>query len=155
MYYFKFLCFGGSLLLAAASITRAEVLIDNMKSPQVSIYNGVHDKHGTLVPLEAVIQRIQDGGRGLDQKTLDLNQWYDENPAKYDERKTELPAFAASGSFSKRKAEFLIQHSGFVILDIDGLSPNQLADLLALLAQHPSVYFYFVSPSGKGIKILV
>ena len=40
-------------------------------------------------------------------------------------------------------------------LDIDGLTAEQIPELLAALAQNPYVRFAFVSPSGVGIKVIV
>ena len=57
--------------------------------------------------------------------------------------------------FLERKEQCLIDHSGFLVLDIDSLLPSLIPDLLAKLAQHPSVFFCFVSPSGQGIKVVV
>ena len=126
-----------------------------MANPQVSIYNCVHDTNGIVVPLDAVIQRIKSGDRGLKQKTQDQNQWYHENPVKYRERKTELPAVTWSGTFpkGKRNHKSLVQHSGYVVLDVE--PKLDLGTVLADFAQNPHVRFAFVSPSGEGAKPVI
>ena len=49
----------------------------------------------------------------------------------------------------------LKQHTSLVTIDIDGLNPSEIPDLLGQLAQMPEVVLAFVSPSGVGIKVIV
>ena len=49
----------------------------------------------------------------------------------------------------------LKQHSGHITIDVDGLNPSEIPDLLVQLAQMPEVVLAFVSPSGMGIKVIV
>ena len=128
-----------------------------MYSPKVSIYDGVKDNIGKTVSIEAVIKRIKSGARGLDATTRSLNALSQTEPQKYDKEKIKLPAVTFSGTFPpyKRKAQHLLAHSAHITLDIDGLPPGQIADLLAELAQMPHVVLAFVSPSGAGIKVIV
>ena len=50
------------------------------------------------------------------------------NKDKVDQLKKELPAFTPSGTFEGgRKMEYLTMYSGFVHLDFDKLSPDELA----------------------------
>jgi hypothetical protein len=70
--------------------------------------------------------------------------------------KKQLPAFTPSGTFeSGRKAELLTQYSGFVILDLDKLSPEDLERAKSLVALAPYTFAAFISPSGNGLKIIV
>ena len=124
----------------------------------LSLYRNSKDTKGIAVTLQAVINRIRDGKRDLAEKTKYCNvlaatdkdkyRWYKEN---------NLPAVTFSGTFPnrKRRAKQLSQHSGLVTIDIDNLTPNDTADLLAELAQMPQVVLAFVSPSGMGIKAIV
>ena len=49
----------------------------------------------------------------------------------------------------------MTRHSGYIVLDTDGLTDAQIPEILAALAQHPNVRLAFISPSGAGIKVLV
>ena len=126
-----------------------------MTNPQVSIYNGVHDTYGVIIPFDGVIQRIKSGNRGLQKKTQDLNKWYHENPVKYKARKEELPTVTWSGTFPKGKRHHknLIQHSGYVVLDVE--PKLDFGTVLADFRDNPHVRFAFVSPSGHGVKPII
>ena len=126
--------------------------------PILSIYRNSHDTHGTTVTLQAVRERVLDGKRELDEKTRYCNATATTAPQAYKVYKEEnLPAVTFSGTFpkGKRKAQHLAVHSGLVTIDIDGLLPSQIPQLLAELAQMPHVVLAFISPSGLGIKVIV
>lgn len=125
---------------------------------RLSIYKNTKDTTGRLVTLSAVIKRIRDGARGLSEKTRISNALAPTTPKKYKAYKEKnLPAVTFSGIFPKRKrqAVHLATHSGLITIDIDGLPPSMIPDLLAELAQMPHVVLAFVSPSGLGIKVIV
>lgn len=125
---------------------------------KLSVYRNSYDTAGVTASLEAVIQRITTGDKGLDEKTRYCNALAMTDPKAYKVYKEkELPAVTFSGIFpkGKRKAQHLTQHSGNVTLDVDGLTAEQIADLLAELAQMPQVVLAFVSPSGLGIKVIL
>ena len=128
-----------------------------MDNRKVSIYKGVTDTKGVIYPLEHVINRIKSGDKGLAKKTKDLNEWFDENPVKYKERKEELPAVTWSGEFPSqyghRLGKHLVAHSGLIVLDVD--NDINMESVLADFAQNPHVFFAFISPSGKGIKPVI
>ena len=128
-----------------------------MTQVNVSLFNGVNDRQGGVVSIETVRERILTGANGLDEKTRYLNVLAQTEPETYKKEKEKLQAFTPSGTFPpyKRKAKHLLAHSAHIILDIDGLPPEQIPDLLAELAQMPHVVLAFVSPSGTGIKVLV
>lgn len=70
--------------------------------------------------------------------------------------KKQLPGFTPSGKFENgRKADRLTTYSGFVILDLDKLNPEQLTTAKATAAKAPFTFAAFVSPSGNGLKIIV
>ena len=123
----------------------------------LSVYRNSYDTTGTIVTLEAIVERILDGKRGLDEKTRMCNVLASTAPKAYKTYKESLPAVTFAGMFpkGKRRATSLLRHSGYAVLDIDGLLPSQIPELLAILAQHPYVLLAFVSPSGKGIKVVV
>ena len=63
---------------------------------------------------------------------------------------------AFSGRFEGgKKAQHLVQHSGQLCMDIDGLSAEQLTTLVKQLRADEFTRILFVSPSGNGLKWVV
>ena len=125
---------------------------------QFSEYRNSYDTNGVIASLDAISLRIQTGDNGLAEKTRYCNALAQTEPATYKAYKEkELPAVTFSATFpkGKRKAQHLLRHSGLVTIDIDGLTAEQIPDLLAALAQMPQVVLAFISPSGTGIKAIV
>ena len=139
-------------------MTRERDHTDTAPVSRLSIYKNTTDTSGRVVTLSAVIKRIRDGARGLSEKTRYCNALAPTAPKKYKAYKEKnLPAVTFSGIFPKRKrqAVHLATHSGLITIDIDGLPPSMIPDLLAELAQMPHVVLAFVSPSGLGLKVIV
>ena len=75
---------------------------------------------------------------------------------KADQLKKELVAFTVSGTFEGgRKLSFLKTYNPFVILDIDNLDPEILPYLVLKVKNIDFSRVAFVSPSGRGLKIIV
>jgi hypothetical protein len=69
-----------------------------------------------------------------------------------------LPCFTPSGLFSKRSAAGLIQHSGFICLDIDGKDNPNITDWPGFrdnMMNFANVYFSALSASHKGCFVLI
>lgn len=78
------------------------------------------------------------------------------NTEKADQLKRQLPAFTPSATFKGgRKADLLDQYSGYVHLDFDKLTPEQLDNAFQEITQIPFTFACFRSPSGKGLKVFV
>lgn len=123
-----------------------------------SVYKNSYAKTGVVVSLEAIVDRIRFGARGLSEKTRYANALSLTDPKRYRTYKTkEFPAVTFGGTFPKdrRKARYLDQHSGCIVMDIDGLDMSTIPDLCVALAQLPEVLLAFLSPSGMGIKVVV
>ena len=73
---------------------------------------------------------------------------------EYSERKKALPAVTFSGTFSERKIDGLLAYSGLVVLDIDHLTEDNIFALKLDLMKDEYAAFCFVSPSGKGLKVV-
>ena len=72
------------------------------------------------------------------------------------ELKQQLPAICFSGKFNKRTDSSLIKHSGLICLDFDGYKKQKdLLEVKELYSKDNFVYSIFISPSGKGLKVLV
>jgi hypothetical protein len=70
---------------------------------------------------------------------------------KASEIKTSLPAVLWSGTFSSRKNDALIQHSGLLCADLDNLN-GELQNAREKLLGSPYLWALFTSPSGGGLK---
>jgi len=69
------------------------------------------------------------------------------------EAKKKLPYITPSGFFQQRKASELIEHSGFICIDIDDLKDADAAK--ERLKSDPYFYAIFKSISGNGLAILI
>lgn len=78
------------------------------------------------------------------------------DPKGADATKKQLLAFTPSGTFDNgRKIEKISSYSGFIVLDLDKLSPTQLQEAKQKATNIPFTYAAFISPSGNGLKIIV
>lgn len=73
-----------------------------------------------------------------------------------DNKKKQLLAFTPSAVFSeKRLMQYLEMYSGFVHLDFDKLTPEQLQTAFAIISKISYTSLCFISPSGNGLKVFV
>jgi|SRR5437667_5417417 len=68
-----------------------------------------------------------------------------------DAEKKKLPAAMWSGRFSRRANEGLIDHSGLLCADVDGLGES-LPQVCSKLRASPHLWALFLSPTGDGLK---
>ncbi len=78
---------------------------------------------------------------------------------EYDAQKKFLPCITPSGTFIKRCASGIIEHSGIICIDIDnGKGENinlNATDLKLQLAKQPFIIAAFLSPSNVGLKVFI
>jgi Protein of unknown function (DUF3987)/VirE N-terminal domain len=73
-----------------------------------------------------------------------------------DTKKKQLLAFTPSATFTeKRQMPFLEKYSGFVHLDFDKLTIEQLKAAKEIISKIPYTQLCFTSPSGNGLKVFV
>lgn len=73
-----------------------------------------------------------------------------------DKLKRQLPAFTPSGVFEGgRKIEYLKMYSGYVHLDFDKMTDEELSNAREKLKEIPYTFAYFISPSGNGLKVFI
>lgn len=78
------------------------------------------------------------------------------NKEAANEKKKTLLAFTPSAVFSeKRQMPFLEMYSGFLHLDFDKLTPEQLQTAFAIISKISYTSLCFISPSGNGLKVFV
>ena len=119
----------------------------------ISIFKNIKD---TTQPFERhvmhILERIREGASKETIKEIRTER----DKTRRNELKQDLPAICFSGTFKKRADNALIKHSGLMCLDFDGYDRQK--DLLEdkeKFKQNKFVYSVFLSPSGKGLKVLV
>lgn len=94
-----------------------------------------------------VVDPLQQIGWDADKKTID----------EYKEK--HLPYFTGSGSFSERKTDGLIEHSGKLIIDFDkkpnNFTPQTLLEARKKLESDKFSEYVFLSCSGTGLAVVV
>lgn len=122
-----------------------------MFNPKISVFRSLFNSKETPFTLDAieVYNRIKQGNPELISKIKKLR-------AGDVDSKLQLMAIMFNGTFSERKDDGLIQHSGLCILDFD-----KYPDAKTLKAERkrlmdcPYVYMMFTSPSGNGLKVVI
>jgi hypothetical protein len=122
-----------------------------MFNPKISVFRSLFNSKETPFTLEAieVYNRIKQGNPELIGKIKKLR-------AGDTDSKMQLMAIMFNGTFSERKDDGLIKHSGLCVLDFD-----KYPDAKTLKAERkrlmdcPYVYMMFTSPSGNGLKVVI
>lgn len=71
-------------------------------------------------------------------------------------KKKRLLAFTPSGLFKeKRLLTHLERYTGFLHLDFDKLTPEQLKQAFQIISGIPYTFMCFISPSGNGLKVFI
>jgi hypothetical protein len=72
------------------------------------------------------------------------------------EKKKQLLAFTPSGIFKeKRQMPYLERYTGFLHLDFDKLTQEQLQVAFQVISGIPYTFMCFISPSGNGLKVFI
>jgi len=78
------------------------------------------------------------------------------NQAAADNAKKSLLAFTPSATYKDgSKAHLIDEYSGYVHLDFDKLSPEQMKAVFDKIKASPYTFACFISPSGNGYKVFV
>jgi hypothetical protein len=102
--------------------------------------------------VDLVLNRIKEGAT----KELIKKIRKENNKQARNELKKMLPAICFSGTFNKRSDNAIHKHSGLICLDFDGyLKIKELLQDKEVLCKDKYVMSVFISPSGKGLKVLV
>lgn len=102
--------------------------------------------------IDAILLRIKEG------KSMDLVKSIrsEKDKSERNELKKLLPAICFSGEFTKRADKSIVNHSGFICLDFDNYEKvKEMQEDKLRLSKDKYVYSVFVSPSGKGLKVIV
>lgn len=120
----------------------------------ISMYNGSTDTKGIIVDYKRLLRGISEGRWKESIQNL-LLLFKDSREDSYTKAKKLLPSVTFAGTFSKREAAAIIDYSGMIILDVDGLNEDQIAQYKKAFNKEPIIHACFISPSGVGLKILV
>jgi hypothetical protein len=122
-----------------------------MFNPKISVFRSLFNSKETPFTLEAieVYNRIKQGNPELIGKIKKLR-------AGDTDSKMQLMAIMFNGTFSERKDDGLIKHSGLCVLDFDKYpDAKTMAAERNRLKDCPYVYMMFTSPSGNGLKVVI
>ncbi len=121
--------------------------------PQVSFYPDSTTTAGQVLNLPEVLAGIKAGRWRAE---VEAARAVIGNKAAYAAAKRKLPGFTTSGTFSTRKAEQLLAHSGLLCLDVDNKDANADVDLVAARrAIEADSYTYAVAASTGGVGFFV
>ena len=120
---------------------------------QINFMDSLNGSNNRIVEVQKVLEQIK---KGFWEKQIDDIQYHINNgdTEQADELKVKLPAFTISATYKdKRKKENVESYSGLLHLDYDKL--DNIQDVKSKIISNPYTYATFVSPSGKGLKVLV
>ena len=115
----------------------------------VTIFKNIFSDEPHFISLEKALSRIKDGSSK--QRIEELRNVIDKE--RQNTLKKDLPSVCFSGKFSERKDQFLIEHSGYLILDFDEVF--DVESLKSEMSKHQFVKACWVSPRNNGVKVLV
>lgn len=119
----------------------------NFLDTKISIYDSVYDNIGRIGTMRDFLQI------GLDRKDyIDRLRQIDDKDVR-NNMKIQLPCATISGTFSKRNGGKLIQHSGYIALDLDDVA--DCSELIAQLANMDIVAYVGRSVGGRGVYAIV
>ena len=122
--------------------------------PTVSMFEGFN-KVVQNITLESIINTIK---TGVYRKPIENLRALEKAGKKddFEKLKKSLPAFTPSGTFEGgRKPDLLKAYNNCIILDIDHVEEPELNRLKSAIVGDPFTTASFISPSGKGLKIIV
>ena len=126
-------------------------------SGKFSVYNNAraNEPIGDPFQMERINAIITSGGKDevIKNKVLSFRKMIEEGKLEeYKQQKLTLPAIAFSGVFGKRGKDSFIEHSSFLIFDYDDL--EDVDKFKSDISKEDGVIMVFVSPSGKGVKVV-
>jgi hypothetical protein len=115
----------------------------------ITIFSNIFDKTPHYITVEAAITRIKNGKSK--EKIEEVRSQIDKERAN--SLKKNLPSICFSGKFTDRLDNCLIEHSGYIVLDFDGI--DDVEGFKTNLFKDEFIYSCWVSPGGNGVKALV
>lgn len=105
-----------------------------------------------IIILEKILQRIKNGN---DKEIVEAIR-KTESKEERNKLKAKLPAILFQGEFTHRAIIGLVNASGLMILDFDGITEDsELRNTFNKLKENKHIVSVFISPSGNGLKALL
>lgn len=122
-----------------------------MKS--VNIYRNINGTEMKSIDISLILKHIKNGR--WQTQVNEIRDLINRNEnEKANVMKKTLPAFTPSGTFNeRRKKEYIDSYSGILHLDYDKV--EDVESLKESIVKIPFTYSAFISPSGKGLKVIV
>lgn len=118
--------------------------------PKVSIYKKHSDATSTdIIDIDILLDNIRCGT--YLKEVGAVREAAKVSPEKVREKKSLLPGVTMSGMFAKRADKDIIEHSGFICIDIDHQDANEVK---SIICPDEHVYAAFTSCSGGGVAAL-
>jgi hypothetical protein len=117
----------------------------------VSFFQNFTDKNPKDIKVSDLVKDIQAGE--WQRSIICLRKLKNEKPEQYSRDKSSLPFFTMAGTFDKRRKDGFLNPSGYIILDIDGLSLDHLEEIRGKIEADKYTAICFLSPSGAGLKV--
>jgi hypothetical protein len=120
----------------------------------VTIFQNILDTNTPFyVSVDTIFNRIRDGKK-CGELVKKIRSEKDKD--KQNELKKGLAAICFSGEFSKRSDNSIVKHSGLICLDFDNFKTSKdMKDAKDGFKKDEFTNAVFVSPSGKGLKVIV
>ena len=125
--------------------------------PDVTVFKTIFNTKDRAykISIDEVFTRIKTG-KGKVTKDVVTKIRSIKNHDKIQELKKQLPAIMFNGEFQTRNDDAIIQHSGLCIFDFDKYPDIEtMMQARDILIKDKYTYSCFVSPSGKGLRIIV
>lgn len=103
--------------------------------------------------LDTVIQTIRE--ERFKKRINKMRACYDTDKASYDYLKHKLPVILFTGIYKHYGNDGLLVPSNLAIIDFDKIPLQELAAVSRMLEKDPYTYVKFLSPSGRGYKVVV
>ena len=124
---------------------------------EVSVYANIRSNTSDKCPLIALLRNMKTNPK-LKEEIEQLRLLRKDDEKLYKRRKSELPAFTASGIFSQRISTGLETYNGYICIDIDGQDNPDITDFSRLrdeLSKIRNIDACFLSASGEGVFCFV
>ncbi|MFV0172296.1 DUF5906 domain-containing protein [Empedobacter falsenii] len=107
------------------------------------------------VPIEQIVTEIKEGT--YKSQILYLRKSLEQGKMEpYEKAKKSLIAFTPSATFKGgRKLEYLQNYNQLIVLDIDKVEKNKLAEIKQKAIELSTTFVAFISPSNNGLKLFI
>ena len=127
---------------------------NGVSNQQISVVSKATETTTSNYELGEVLSWIKSGKGKFSKRVKAVRQAVlDGDDATVSDLKRSLPSAMFSGTFHRRSAKDLDQHSGILCLDFDDLIDAE--DTKQEVIYDPHIVSAFISPSGNGLKILI